>query len=44
MLSFEGCGAIPKDGKMIADDGTVLEANGKADEMLAPRACFDSVG
>ncbi|KAI1312577.1 hypothetical protein F5Y03DRAFT_241420 [Xylaria venustula] len=27
MLSFEKCGGIPKDGKMIADDGTVLEAN-----------------
>ncbi|KAI1132041.1 hypothetical protein F5Y10DRAFT_16124 [Nemania abortiva] len=27
MLSFERCGGIPKDGKMIADDGTVLEAN-----------------
>ncbi|KAI0537610.1 hypothetical protein GGR58DRAFT_343296 [Xylaria digitata] len=27
MLSFEKCGGIPKDGKMIADDGTVLEVN-----------------
>ncbi|KAI3328401.1 hypothetical protein F4824DRAFT_411821 [Ustulina deusta] len=27
MLSFEKCGGIPKDGKMVADDGTVLEAN-----------------
>ncbi|KAF3056298.1 E3 ubiquitin-protein ligase SNT2 [Daldinia childiae] len=27
MLCFEKCGAIPKDGKMVADDGTVLEAN-----------------
>ncbi|KAI0008526.1 hypothetical protein F4779DRAFT_435935 [Xylariaceae sp. FL0662B] len=27
MLSFENCGAIPKDGKMVADDGTVLQAN-----------------
>ncbi|KAH8157728.1 hypothetical protein CIB48_g10515 [Xylaria polymorpha] len=27
MLSFEKCGGIPKNGKMIADDGTVLEAN-----------------
>ncbi|KAG4220178.1 hypothetical protein PC116_g31343 [Phytophthora cactorum] len=28
MLYFEKSGAIPKDGKMVADDGTVLEANG----------------
>ncbi|KAI8632055.1 hypothetical protein F5Y19DRAFT_472940 [Xylariaceae sp. FL1651] len=27
MLSFEKYGATPKDGKMVADDGTVLEAN-----------------
>ncbi|TGJ80044.1 hypothetical protein E0Z10_g8732 [Xylaria hypoxylon] len=27
MLSFEKCGGIPKDGKMVADDGTVLEPN-----------------
>ncbi|KAK8089567.1 BAH/PHD-containing protein [Apiospora hydei] len=27
MLSFENCGAKPKDGKMIADDGTVLQHN-----------------
>ncbi|KAI5862182.1 hypothetical protein GGS23DRAFT_110300 [Durotheca rogersii] len=27
MLSFEKCGAIPRDGKMVADDGTVLQAN-----------------
>lgn len=27
MLSFERCRGIPKDGKMVADDGTVLEAN-----------------
>ncbi|KAI3329185.1 hypothetical protein HD806DRAFT_519442 [Xylariaceae sp. AK1471] len=27
MLSFEGCGAMPKDGKMVADDGTILKAN-----------------
>ncbi|KAI1322220.1 hypothetical protein F5Y16DRAFT_51572 [Xylariaceae sp. FL0255] len=27
MLSFEQHGAIPKDGKMTADDGTVLQAN-----------------
>ncbi|KAI2638141.1 hypothetical protein GGS21DRAFT_457060 [Xylaria nigripes] len=27
MLSFEKSGAIPKDGKMIADDGTELEVN-----------------
>ncbi|KAI0508368.1 hypothetical protein F5B22DRAFT_650035 [Xylaria bambusicola] len=27
MLSFDKCGGIPKDGKMVADDGTVLEAN-----------------
>lgn len=29
MLSFENCGAKPKDGKMIADDGTVLQHNGR---------------
>lgn len=28
MLSFERTGAIPKDGKLVADDGTVLQANG----------------
>ncbi|KAI6093814.1 hypothetical protein F4821DRAFT_221508 [Hypoxylon rubiginosum] len=27
MLCFDKCGATPKDGKMIADDGTVLQAN-----------------
>ncbi|KAI0176299.1 hypothetical protein GGR52DRAFT_354420 [Hypoxylon sp. FL1284] len=27
MLSFEKCGAIPRDGKMVADDGTILQAN-----------------
>ncbi|OTB08829.1 hypothetical protein M426DRAFT_162500 [Hypoxylon sp. CI-4A] len=27
MLSFQSSNALPKDGKMIADDGTVLEAN-----------------
>ncbi|KAL2178878.1 uncharacterized protein P884DRAFT_268856 [Thermothelomyces heterothallicus CBS 202.75] len=27
MLTFENCKARPKDGKMIADDGTVLEVN-----------------
>ncbi|OTA64557.1 hypothetical protein K449DRAFT_327750 [Hypoxylon sp. EC38] len=27
MLSFENCGAIPKDGKLVADDGTTLQAN-----------------
>ncbi|KAI1809365.1 hypothetical protein GGS20DRAFT_309237 [Poronia punctata] len=27
MLSFEKCNAIPRDGKMVADDGTVLQAN-----------------
>jgi hypothetical protein len=30
MLTFENCNALPnKDGKMIADDGTVLGVNGK---------------
>ncbi len=29
MLSFEGCGAHLKDGKLEADDGTVLQVNGK---------------
>ncbi|KAL1865788.1 hypothetical protein VTK73DRAFT_5080 [Phialemonium thermophilum] len=27
MLTFEKCKAMPKDGKMVADDGTVLEVN-----------------
>ncbi|KAI1779999.1 hypothetical protein F4818DRAFT_161606 [Hypoxylon cercidicola] len=27
MLYFEKCGATPKSGKMVADDGTVLQAN-----------------
>ncbi|KAI0137015.1 SANT domain-containing protein [Xylariales sp. AK1849] len=27
MLSFEDCGAKPRDGKMVADDGTVLQRN-----------------
>lgn len=30
MMSFEKCGGMPKDGEMIADDGTVLKVNGKA--------------
>ncbi|KAF6796320.1 phd finger and bah domain protein [Colletotrichum sojae] len=29
MLSFENCGARPKDGKLVADDGTVLAPNGE---------------
>lgn len=29
MLTFEKCKSRPKDGKMVADDGTVLEVNGK---------------
>jgi len=29
MLTFDGCKARPKDGKMVADDGTVLKVNGK---------------
>jgi hypothetical protein len=29
MLSFENCGARLKGGKLIADDGTVLEVNGE---------------
>lgn len=29
LLTFENCKARPKDGKMIADDGTVLEVNGE---------------
>lgn len=28
LLTFENCGARPKDGKLIADDGTYLEVNG----------------
>jgi hypothetical protein len=28
MLSFENCKARPQNGRMVADDGTVLEANG----------------
>ncbi|KAI0383813.1 hypothetical protein F5Y04DRAFT_21861 [Hypomontagnella monticulosa] len=27
MLFFEKCGAVPKDGKMVADDGTILQVN-----------------
>jgi hypothetical protein len=30
LLTFENCGGKPKDGKMIADDGTVLEVNGES--------------
>jgi len=30
MLSFENIKSMPKDGKMIADDGTVLAPNGKS--------------
>lgn len=29
MLTFENCAGKPKNGKMIADDGTVLEVNGE---------------
>lgn len=29
LLTFENTKAMPKDGKMVADDGTVLEVNGK---------------
>lgn len=29
LLTFENCGARPKGGKMVADDGTVLEVNSK---------------
>lgn len=29
LLTFENCAGRPKDGKMIADDGTVLEVNGE---------------
>ena len=29
MLTFENCKATPKNGKMVADDGTVLEVNGR---------------
>lgn len=28
MLTFEDCNAMPKDGKLVADDGTVLAPNG----------------
>jgi hypothetical protein len=30
LLTFEDSGAVPKDGRLVADDGTVLELNGKA--------------
>ena len=33
MLTFDDCKARPVDGRMVADDGTVLEANGN---MLSP--------
>lgn len=29
LLTFENCGAKSKDGKMVADDGTVLKVNGE---------------
>ena len=29
LLTFENCKSRPKNGKMVADDGTVLEVNGK---------------
>lgn len=29
MLSFENCGGQPRDGKLVADDGTVLTVNGE---------------
>lgn len=29
LLTFENCGARPKNGKMVADDGTILEVNSK---------------
>jgi hypothetical protein len=31
MLSFERCGAKPKDGTLVADDGSVIAKNGKYD-------------
>lgn len=37
MLTFESCKGQPKDGKMVADDGTVLGVNGKfADSFYPP--------
>lgn len=30
MLSFENCEGRPQNGRLVADDGTVLEANGKS--------------
>ena len=37
MLSFENCKGRPQNGRLVADDGTVLEANGKS-WWLHPRA------
>jgi hypothetical protein len=31
LLTFENCKGRPQDGRMVADDGTELEANGKGD-------------
>jgi hypothetical protein len=35
MLSFDNCNAKPKHGKLVADDGTVLEVNGR-DRLIIP--------
>ena len=43
MLTFENCAGKPKDGKMIADDGTVLEVNGECDAYFSIHISFISL-
>jgi len=38
LLTFENCGARPKNGKMVADDGTILEVNSKCIRIKAARS------
>lgn len=40
LLTFEKCKAVLKNGKMVADDGTVLEVNGE----FPPRRCRSAGG
>lgn len=39
MMTFENSGALLKNGKLIADDGTTLERNGKPSPYMARAAC-----
>jgi hypothetical protein len=36
LLTFESCKARPQNGRMVADDGTVLEANGECQPPSLP--------